>query len=121
MCRDSIRNVGDYLLGLIMEDPQDYFNFRNYYDEHCKDIKIPVDFNEYTTARDEFFRVFHEQYPGKTFRDDVMPDELNDELKNLYYTYRQEYWILTFEKSRESFNLPYTYYLILSILMKPYI
>ncbi len=113
MCKDRIRDVGDYLLGLIMEDPQDYLNFQNYYDEHCKDIKIPFDFNEYTTARDEFFRVFHLQYPGKTFRDDVMPDELNDELKNMYYTYRQEYWILTFEKSRKSFKLPYTYYLIM--------
>lgn len=111
MCKDRIMDVGDYLVGLIMEDPQDFLNYQEYYDEHCKDIRIPLDFDDYTAARDEFFRVFHEEYPGLTYKVDVMPDELTDELKRLYYTYRQEYWILTFEKSRESFNLPYTYYL----------
>lgn len=112
MCKSRIMAVGDYLVGLIMEDPQDFLNYQAYYKEHCKDIRIPTDFTEYTSARDEFFRVFHEEYPGMTYKVDVMPDELTDELKRIYYTYRQEYWILTFEKSRTSFGLPYTYYLL---------
>ena len=112
MCKDRIMDVGDYLVGLLMEDPQDFLNCQEYYADHYSEIRIPVDFNDYTAARDEFFRVFHEDYPGMTYKVDVMPDELSDELKRLYYTYRQEYWILTFEKSRESFGLPYTYYLL---------
>ena len=112
MCKSRIMDVGDYLVGLIMEDPQDFLNCQNYYKEHYDELRIPKDFDDYTASRDEFFRVFHEVYPGKTYKVDVMPDELTDELKRLYYTYRQEYWILTFEKSRESFSLPYTYYLV---------
>ena len=112
MCKSRVRDVGDYLVGLIMEDPDDYYNFQKYYNEHYKEIKIPLDFDDYTNARDEFFRTFRKEYPGKTFRDDVLADELTDDLKRLYYTYRQEYWILTFEDSRKSFKLPYTYYLV---------
>ena len=112
MCKSRIMAVGDYLVGQIMEDPKDFLNYQNYYADHHEELRIPVDFNEYTSARDEFFRVFHEEYPGMTYKVDVMPDELTDELKRLYYTYRQEYWILTFEQSRASFGLPYTYYLV---------
>lgn len=112
MCKSRIMEVGNYLVGLIMEDPQDFLNYQKYYEEHYKDLRIPVDFDNYTEARDKFFSTFRETYPGKTYKVNVMPDELTDELKLLYYTYRHEYWLLTFEQSRESFSLPYTYYLV---------
>ncbi len=112
LCKSRIQGVGDYLVGLIMEDPQDFLRYQKYYEEHYKDLRIPIDFNNYTNVRDKFFAAVHDEYPGKTFKVDVMPEDLTDELKNLYYTYRHEYWLLTFEQSRVSFSLPYTYYLV---------
>ena len=112
ICRDRIREVGDNLVGQIMDEPEDFIDYKNYYVEHYKDIRIPCDFTECVTARDKFFKAFRDTYPDKTFRVDVQKDELTDELKNMYYTYRQEFWILAFEQARESYSLPYTYFLL---------
>ncbi|MBP5383370.1 MAG: response regulator [Lachnospiraceae bacterium] len=111
-CRNRIMEVGDYLAGLIMEDPEDFAAYQKYYAAHYDTIRIPLDFTECNTARNAFNRAFNEAYPGQTFKKDVMPEEMSDELQNLYYTYRQEYWILVFEKARTSFDLPYTYFLL---------
>ncbi len=112
VCRDRIMEVGDYLSGLILEDPDDFLAYRDYYMSHYEELRIPCDFNEYNTARREFNHAFSEAYPGQTFKADVKPSDLNDELQRLYYTYRHEYWLLTFEQARASFNLPYTYFLV---------
>ncbi len=112
VCRNRIMEVGDYLTGLILEDPEDFVSYKEYYEEHYKDIRIPCDFTESNTAKDAFYSAFNKEYPGKTFRVDVKPEEMSEELQNLYYTYRQEYWLLTFEQARTSFGLPYTYFLL---------
>ena len=110
---DRIREVGDHLVGQIMEEPQDFIDYKNYYEKHYKDIRIPVDFSECVTSRDTFFSEFRKEYADKTFRVDVQKDEMTDYLQNLYYTYRQEYWILAFEDARAAYGLPYTYFLLL--------
>ncbi len=112
ICQDRIKEVGDYLVGQIMEEPQDFVDYRNYYVGHYKDLRIPCDFTECVTARDEFFKAFRAEYPDKTFRTDVAKDEMPDYLQNMYYTYRHEYWLLAFEQARESYGLPYTYFLL---------
>ncbi len=112
ICQDRIKEVGDYLVGQIMEEPDDFLDYKRYYEEHYQDLRIPCDFDEFVSARDEFFREFRKAYPDKTFRTDVAKDEMSPELQNLYYTYRHEYWLLTFEQARESYGLPYTYFLL---------
>lgn len=112
LCRDQLMSVGSYLAELILKDPLVFVSYKNYYEEHYKDIRIPVDFDNYEEAREKFFYEFKKTYPDKMFGTDVAIDDMTDELKNLYFTYYQEYWLLTFEKARESFNLPYTYFLL---------
>lgn len=112
ICQDRIKEVGDHLVGQIMEEPDDFVDYVNYYKAHYQDIRIPVDFSDCVGARDKFFATFRSHYPDKTFRNDIGRNELSDELQNLYYTYRQEYWILAFEQARESYGLPYTYFLL---------
>ncbi len=112
LCQDRITTVGDYLVGQIMEEPQDFLDYRDYYINHYEDFRIPVDFTEFVSARDEFFKAFRAEYPDKTFRTDVAKSEMPDWLQNLYYTYRHEYWLLVFEQARESYGLPYTYFLL---------
>ncbi len=111
LCADRIKGVGDYLTNLILADGEDFVLYSEYYAEHYDEIRIPLDFDEYETARSTFMREFTKQYPGQSFGTDVPVVELPDDLKNLYFTYKQEYWLLIFEQARESFNLPYTYFL----------
>ncbi|MCR5790608.1 MAG: response regulator [Lachnospiraceae bacterium] len=112
ICRDRTMEVGDYLVGLVLEDPEDFVSYQHYYESHYQEMRIPYDFTECNTARDEFFTAFRAAYPGKSYKIDIMPWEMPEELQNLYYIWRHEYWILTFEQARESFGLPYTYYLL---------
>ncbi|MBO4266598.1 MAG: response regulator [Lachnospiraceae bacterium] len=112
LAKDRIRAVGDQLVAQLMEDPQDFLDHIKYYKAHYEDIRIPCDFNECVTARDEFFSSFRSEYHDKTFRTDVAKDEMPLWLQNLYYTYRHEYWMLAFEKAREAYGLPYTYFLL---------
>ncbi len=111
-CRDRIMEVGDHLVSHMLEDPHEFLDYINYYEEHYQELRIPCDFTECYTARAEFFEAFSKEYPGKTFYLDMIPSDMTPELQNMYYTYLHEYWILTFEKARESFGLPYTYFLL---------
>lgn len=112
LAKERIRAVGDQLVEQLMEDPQDFTDHIKYYKDHYRDLRIPCDFDEYVTARDEFFSAFRSEYHEKTFRTDVAKEDMPDWLQNLYHTYRHEYWLLIFEKSREAYNLPYTYFLL---------
>ena len=112
ICVDRIRKVGDHLVGQIMDDPQDFLDYKNYYEKHYKDLRVPIDFTECVKSRDLFFSEFRKEYPDKTFRVDIQKDEMPERLQNLYYTYRHEYWLLAFEEARSAYGLPYTYFLL---------
>lgn len=114
LARERIMKVGDHLVGILMEDPQDFVDYKNYYEKHYKDLRVPIDFTECVAARDEFFSSFRKEYPDKTFRVDVAKEDMPDWLQELYYTYRHEYYLLAFEQARESYGLPYTYFLTLN-------
>ena len=112
LCQDRIQSVGDYLCGMILDDPEDFLSYVNYYKKHYKEIRIPVDFNEYFSSRNRFYSEFEKAYPDLSFKIDIKPDEMPEDLQLTYYTFRHEYWLLIFEKARASFGLPYTYFLL---------
>lgn len=112
ICRETSMNVGDYLSGLIYKESDVFTLYRDYYAKNYESLRIPEDFSEYNTAHEEFLKAFAKEYPGKAFYADIKPDEMSEELQHLFYTFYHEYWLLTFEQARESFDLPYTYFLI---------
>lgn len=112
LCKDRIKAMGDYLSGLILNDPEDFMSYINFYKEHYKDLRIPVDFTEYYTARNRFYTEFEKAYPDLSFKIDIQPEEMPEDLQLTFYTFKHEYWLLIFERARESFNLPYTYFLL---------
>ena len=65
-----------------------------------------------TKQKYAFDRAFAEKYLGKSFGREVRFDELTDDLKHLFATYYCEYTTILFEQFRESFNLPYTYFVV---------
>ena len=111
-CVNKIIGVGDYLEGLIEEEPGEFQEYIDFYKEHYQDIRIPKDFTDSTDAKIAFYAAFSKEYPGKAFKTDVKTSDMPLELQTLYYTFVHEYWILTFEQARESFDLPYTYFLL---------
>ncbi len=108
---EEIKNTSDYLAGMMKEDGQDFIDYYEYYQEHFKDMRIPYDFTEYHTAYNTFAKAFSEKYPGLTLYRDIFPRRMTEDMQNLYFIYRHEYWICMFEEARESFDLPYTYFL----------
>ncbi|MCR5594525.1 MAG: response regulator [Lachnospiraceae bacterium] len=110
-CWNEIHRVGTYLKNLVLEDQDDFIAYTEFYKEHFKEMRIPYDFDEYRTAQNEFIRAYNTLYPDKSLYTDIKIEDLPEDLQLLYYTYRHEYWLLTFEHASESFNLPYTYFL----------
>ncbi len=114
LCWDTIREVGDYLTNLIQADGQDFAGYTDFFREHYKDMRIPIDFEGYEESRNDFVTAYTHEYPDQTLFSEKPISELPYEMQLLYYTYRQEYWLTTFEQARESFNLPYTYFVTLN-------
>ncbi len=112
MCTRTIMDVGDYLNSLICDEGQDFVAYTEYYRSHYEDIRIPCDLSEYRTAREQFTDSFAREYPGKIIGRDISISDMSEDLQREYYTYRHEYWLLTFEQARASFDLPYTYFLL---------
>lgn len=114
-CEKDIRNIGQYLSTLMADDGEDFKTYQQYYMDHCNEVNIPYDFDEYQTALDHFWELYEKEYPGQAFGVDVKFKDLSPEVKEAYFIYFHEYWLLAFEKAREAFNIPYSYYLV----MKP--
>ncbi|MBQ1547130.1 MAG: diguanylate cyclase [Lachnospiraceae bacterium] len=112
-CRDRVMDVGVYLAELMKAEGEDIITYRDYYMSHYKEMKIPVDFEDYDDAWYEYERIMADEYPGKVLGYDIDLDELSEEAQRAYFTYTHEYWLLTFEKAREVFDLPYTYFLVM--------
>lgn len=109
---EDIKGIGDYLERMIQEAGEEFQVYQDYYMEHFAEADIPYDFDEYLTAQRKFESILAQQPPlelkGKKF--DF--DSFSEEAKMAYFIYIHEYWLLTFENARKSFNLPYTYYLV---------
>ncbi len=114
-CEQNIRNIGEYLEIMMANDGEDFITYQNYYMDHFDEVNIPYDFDEYQTALDHFWELYEKEYPGQAFGTDVKFADLSPEVKEAYFIYFHEYWLLAFENAREAFHIPYSYYLV----MKP--
>ena len=112
-CEKNIRCVSEYLTQMMQAESEDLIEYQNYYMEHYDEMKISYDFHDFTKAAEEFEADFVKQYPGKVFRRDIKPSELTGQAQLSYYCFRHEYWMQTFEEARDSFDLPYAYYLVM--------
>ncbi|MCR5179578.1 MAG: diguanylate cyclase [Lachnospiraceae bacterium] len=112
-CEEHIRGVGEYLAALMENEGPAIKKYQKYYLEHFDEIFIPYDFKDGDRAYADYTEKFAAEYPGQTLGYDIQTDDLSDEVKKAYYTFLHEYWILNFEKAREAFDIPYTYYLVM--------
>ena len=112
-CLENLCNIVDYLQSLIMDSGQEFADYQKYFMEHYTEIDIPYDFDEYLTAQNAFLSLLSQSEKDiYTAGSKIDFDSLSEEAKKAYFIYCHEYWTLTFENARKSFNLPYTYYLV---------
>ena len=106
------RQVADYMEQMIFDNPDDFLAYKHFYMKNHDLMKIPYDFTDTTDALNTFNEAFIREYPGKSLYTDIDPTSMPYDIQLLYYTYRHEYWLLTFEKACSSFDVSYTYFLV---------
>lgn len=111
-CIDNIRSIGDYLERLIQESGEEFIAYQNYYMEHFEETDIPYDFCEYHSAKQEYEAILKEAEASGMNNGKLGFESSLEVVRNAYFKYLHEYWILTFENARSAFSLPYTYYLV---------
>lgn len=111
---ESIQHIADYLEKLIKLDDDDFLTFQDYFIEHYKEYKIPVDFDleETNRSRERYESLLAQYYPGMVLGMDITFEELEKEVKDAYAIWNYEYYRLTFEEAAPSFNIAYSYYLV---------
>ena len=113
-CENNIRDIGEYLAALMKNDGHDFIKYQDYFMNNYREMSIDYDFNSFEEARQQFITAFSERYAGKALGIDVQIEETPKDIQEKYFTYLHEYWLLTFEKARTIFHLPYTYYLVMA-------
>ena len=109
-CVESVQRIGEYLEQLIQDSGNEFIEYQNYYMNNYQQIDIPYDFSEYKTAYEEYLKIVNETNPPGYMG--VEFNSYSEDARNAFFIYLHEYWVLTFEKVRATFNLPYTYYLV---------
>lgn len=112
-CADNVRDISEHLASLMMADGDSFMKYQEYFLKNRDNIDIPMEASEYLSYYQEYRNLFEKTYPGKTLGRDITFDELSTEVKDAYLRYMQVYWLLTFEKARTDFDVPYTYYFTL--------
>ncbi len=110
-CVDRIKEVGSYFEELMVASGDEFITYQNYYKEHFAEVNIPYDIDNWREPRENYEALFASQYPGKTLGRDIAFAELSPEVQQAWFIYKHVYWLLTFEKARKVYDLPYTYYL----------
>ncbi len=109
---EDARRVSAYLSEEIERDGELFLQHMAYMRDHRDEIVIPVDFTECGPARNDFEKAFQAAFPGKVFGVDVSFEQLPDQLKKSLCTYLQEYWLLLFERVRDSFHMSCCCYMV---------
>lgn len=111
---ESIQQIAAYLEDLLVSDGEDFLHYQHYMETHFADMRIPPDFDEdeMRASRKRYEALFSAAQPGKTLGVDIAFDDLASAVQEAYAIYKHELYFMQFEKAREAFDIPYTYYLV---------
>ncbi|WP_022763108.1 MULTISPECIES: GGDEF domain-containing protein [unclassified Butyrivibrio] len=108
-----IKEVTNCLEALIEADGDEFRLMQEYFLENHESIVIPYDYDgNYIPARNEWERIFSEQYGGEVFEKTIAFSDMTDEAKIAFTTYKYEQWLNIFEEFNEEFGTEYVYYLV---------
>ncbi len=112
-CEENVKHVENYLEDLMKAEGQDFINFQDFFIANHERIYVPIDFDgNWQPARRKYEQMLQNEYPDKILGYDVQFDELSDEVKLAFATYKFEYWLSVFDDARDAFGLKYTYYVV---------
>ena len=109
---ETIRAVANYFQDQIQIGGETFADFQAFVLENRDDMHIPLEASSYTVEKADFEKAFAAKYPGQVFEIDVQFRDMDYDLQMLFARYYMIRWILIFEGARESFDIPYTYYMI---------
>lgn len=107
---DHLKQISNYICRMMQEDEAEFVAFQNYFLAHGETMRIPADTSSWADAEAEFFRRFHETYPGRTLEVDMDYSELSDEIMELCAVYNYEYWMNLLLEAMDEFDIEYIYY-----------
>ena len=108
-----IKEVTRCLTELITDNGDEFKQMQEYFLENHEKIIIPYDYDgNYIPARDKWLQICSEQYGGETLGKNLSFDDLSEEAKLAFATYKYEQWLSTFESFNDNFGTEYVYYLV---------
>ena len=108
-----LKEVTKCLGGMIEADVDEFKILQRYFLANRKKLIIPYDYDgNYVPARNNWERIFSQQYPGEIFEKTIRFDEMTEEAKNAFATYKYEQWLTIFEEFNDVFGTEYVYYLV---------
>lgn len=111
-CETKIQQLATHLEEQIQRSREEFSAYQDIIIAHYDEIDIPIDFDNYVPAQNEFLSLFEKEYPGKVPGKDVKYDEMPLEIQLAFAKYQHQYWLLLFEEIRESFSTSYSYYVV---------
>ena len=108
----KVIQIGEYLLSVINMSSDDFVAYQKYFMENYSQMNIPYSFSEYSSAENHFYSLLTKDIKEGRYYDNWSINNLTPETKNAWAVYMHEYWLLTFEKAKVDFKIPYVYYLI---------
>ncbi len=110
-CEHDLQNLVELMAELMSSDGKEFSAYQEMALEIGHKVKIPIDYDgDYRPAKARYYQKFNELFHGKTLGVDVDYPDFTEELKILYVTYKQEYWLHAYEVCKNSFGAVYTYY-----------
>ena len=108
-CENNALSVATFLRDTIVSDKYDFINYREGLIKYKDDIDIPLDFNEYKVAKENYYDAYDKECElrGKYH---IEYHDLPEDIQKLFIIYRHEYYTLLFENISNEFDYPYVYY-----------
>ena len=110
---DRVKKADQYIVSMLLDDKEDVKEYAKFFRDHYDEIRVePIEFDEFISSRNEFYKAFAERFPGQGFGTDIKTADLPYDLKLLYYSYYHKYWEITFEDAAAELDVAYSYFLL---------
>ena len=110
----SLKQIASYLYDVLNTDGMDFVYYQDYFLSHTDTLLVPHNFGlkEIQKSRNDYEKLFASRYPEKVLGTDIKFEELDDDVKAAFTTYKHEYYLYKFEQARSKFNIIYIEYVV---------
>ena len=112
-CQHDLRTLVRILADLMSSDGKEFSAYQEMTLRLGDKVRIPIDYDgDYRPAKLAFYEKYNQTYAGKGLGSDVDYLDMSEELQILFVTYKQEYWLHTFDTAKKNLGAIYAYYVV---------